>query len=351
MPASRPRLLGLIASAAAAVLAACTLVVPLPGGNPDAGPGGCRSIPVSRAMAPPQALLAFDRSSTMDPRVEPLRAELVPALAALGRAVEIGYLQFPDDRCDDLTCCQSSDVLVTPALNSVTSIDPLLACNPAGGPCLRPGAHRTPTDDALQTIAGAWSDPAPDSDRFAVVLTDGPPNCDGDTAAPCARARRVASQLAQSPAKVTIIILAISPLTLGTCLNRIALDGGNAFPGGTSAGLPLVWIEDTTSAAVVRGAVAELLAPIRRRICVVKLPAARRRPGDVTVRVGDEVVPYDATHADGWDFEPPRSARASAEVRLHGPRCERLQEGITPARRVQATITCQDCGQGAECRQ
>jgi hypothetical protein len=351
MPASPPRPMALIAPCAAAALAACTQVVPLPGGNPDGGAGGCWSIPVSRAMAAPQALVAFDRSSTMDPRVEPLRAELVPALAALGRSVEIGYLHFPDGGCDDLTCCRASDVLVAPALNSAISIDPLLACNPAGGACLKPGAHRTPTDDALQTVARVWTDPAPDADRFAVVITDGPPNCDGDTDAPCARARRVASELWQSPSKVTAVILGISPLTLGTCLNRIALEGGNVFPGGTSAGLPLVWIEDTTSATVVRSALAELLAPIRRRTCVLKLPAARRRPGDVTVRAGDQLVPYDATHADGWDFEPPRSARPAAEVRLYGPRCERVQDGLTPARRVQATVTCQDCGRGVDCDQ
>jgi hypothetical protein len=82
---------------------------------------------------------------------------------------------------------------------------------------------------------------------------------------------------------------------------------------------------------------------------VVKLPAARRRPGDVTVRVGDALVPYDATHADGWDFEPPRSARPVPEIRLHGPRCDQVQDGTIPARAVQATVTCQDCGRGAEC--
>jgi hypothetical protein len=306
---------------------------------------------VSRTLAAPQVLVALDRSSTMDQRIEPLRAELIPALAALGRSVEIGYLQFPGDRCEDLTCCEASDVLVAPALNTAGAIDPLVACNPAGGACLVPGAHRTPTDDALRTIARTWADPVPDADRFAVVITDGPPNCDGDVANPCARARRAAIDLWQSSSRVTTVILAISPLTLTTCLDRIAIEGGDAFGNGTSLGLPLVWIDDTTSPTTIRQALAELLAPIKRRTCVVKLPAARRRAVEVTVHAGDVVIPYDASHTAGWDFEPPRSARPATELRLYGPLCDRLQDGTIAARAVQATITCQDCGRGVACRQ
>src|SRR4051812_44564708 len=116
MPANPPRLLRSMAWSAAAAMASCTVVVPLPGVNPDGGAGACWPAPVSRGMAAPQAIVAFDRSSTMDERVEPLRAELVPALAALGPAVEIGFLQFPSGRCDDLSCCEASEVLVPPAL-------------------------------------------------------------------------------------------------------------------------------------------------------------------------------------------------------------------------------------------
>jgi hypothetical protein len=351
MPASPPRLLRLIAPSTAAALAACTLVVPLPGGNPDAGAGACRPVPVSRGMAAPQAIVALDRSSTMDERIEPLRAELIPALAALGRSVEIGYLQFPGDGCDDSTCCDASGVLVAPALNSAPAIDPLIACNPTGGACVQPGAHRTPTDDALQTIARTWAAPAPDADRFAVVITDGPPNCNGDTDAPCARAHRAAVDLWQSPSKVSAVILAIGPLTQGTCLDRIASDGGDVFGSGRPAAPPLVWIEDTTTPAVIRDALIQLLSPIRRRTCVVKLPAPRRRPGEVTVRAGDTLVPHDPTHADGWDFEPSRSLRPASELRLYGPRCDRVQDGTTAARTIKATITCEACGGVVACEE
>ena len=59
---------------------------------------------------------------------------------------------------------------------------------------------------------------------------------------------------------------------------------------------------------------------------------------------------YDPGHADGWDFEPPRSPRPVSEVRLYGPRCDRVQDGTTVAHTVQSIVTCQDCGSGVECR-
>jgi hypothetical protein len=351
--ASPPRRARLIMSVAALAVAGCTEVVRLPGTNTDGGgggPGTCWGMAVTREMVAPEAIIAFDRSSTMDERVEPVRAALVPALAVLGRAVEIGYLQFPDSRCDDQSCCEASDVLVAPALDTAAAISSQLACNPTGGACVRPGAHRTPTDDALRTIARYWSDPPQDADRFAVIITDGPPNCDGDTDFPCGRAHRAAMDLFGSRSKVTTVILAISRLTLSTCLDRVAADGGNAFSNGTASGLHLVWIDDVTLPAVLRDAVSQVLSPIKRRTCVVKLPGPRSRVADVVVRVGDAVVGYDQGHTDGWDFEPGRGDRLPAEVRLYGPRCDDIQRGLVPPHAVTATITCQDCGNGIECR-
>jgi hypothetical protein len=343
----------LLVSLGAATAVGCTVVVPLPGFPPDAatddGGGVCWPVPVSREMVPPQAIVAFDRSSTMDDRIEPLRAELIPWLTILGPAVEIGFLEFPDRACDEMSCCDASPVLVPPALDTAALINAQLACPASGAAVCRPGARRTPTDDALRTIGAYWSDPGASPERFAVVITDGAPNCNGDTGAPCVRARRAAAELLASRSRIRTVILAISPATLSTCLGGVANEGGNVFRNGTPTGTPYVWIDDTRNAAAIRAALGQMLGPVRARTCVARLEAPRAQVSDVTVRVDGAVLAYDPGHGDGWDFEPSAGPRFS-EVRIFGPRCDEIQAGQLRASAVQTTVVCKDCGAGADCR-
>jgi hypothetical protein len=359
----------------------CSVVVPLAGtkagdgGTADGGPaaadapprgpdarrrtfdadmsddtGSCPKFQVALPHNPPQAIIALDRSSTMDPRIELIRAKLIPQLMDLGRAVSIGYLEFPDRTCGSATCCVASKVLVEPALGSAIAIDKQLVCNPAGGPCLKPGMAITPTDDALRMVETFWTRPTSPADRFVVIVTDGPPNCGGDPDPPCLRTRSEASDLDSKDIETAILGIG-GRTTIRDCLSRVALNGGNVFPHGTAAGLPYVWINDVTDPKVLNDAITEVLSPIRERTCVVKLAGPRDQIADVTVLVKKVVLGYDSSGRKGWSFVPPRSRFSrSTEIRIAGKECDQLLSGELKARDVEAQVTCDDCGSGIDCR-
>jgi hypothetical protein len=307
---------------------------------------------VTRQLAPPQVIVAFDRSSTMDPRVEPIRAKLIPALAALEPAVRFGLLRFPDGK-DTLGCCSATDVLVNPALNTANAISAQLMCNPMGGPCLVPGPKCTPTDDAFRKVASFWPSLRGETDRFVLLITDGVPiNCNGEVFETCSRAHRIAADLWRS--KIKTVVFAVSSIaTQSNCLSRIAQDGGNAFPSSTAAGTPFVWLPDVTDAGKLTGAIDQALGPIRARTCVATLAGPRARVDDVVVRVNDVKLEYSPGHTNGWDFEPSSrtSSGAYTEVHIWGDHCTKdILGGKVQAKNVQTEVTCQDCGRGTDCQ-
>ncbi len=320
-------------------------------GTGDDGPECWPTPPVTRQLVPPQVIIAFDRSSTMDPRVEPIRAKLFPALSALEPAVRFGLLRFPDGK-DNVGCCSATDVLVNPALNTASAINSQLTCNAMGGSCLTPGPRCTPTDDAFRKVANFWSSVRGETDRFVLLITDGVPiNCNGEVSETCLRAHRFAADLWRS--KIKTVVFAISGIaTQGNCLSRIAQDGGNAFPSGTSSGMPFVWLPDITDASALGTAINAALGPIRARTCVVTLAGPRRQVNDVVVRVNGVAIQPDTGHATGWDFEPSSrtSSGAYTEIRIGADHCKDILSGKLQAKNVQTEVTCQDCGNGTDCQ-
>ena len=362
--------------AALAGLGACSVDVPLPSDRPDwdasaplpvpdatvsepdgapaapdAAPAGdagddppgttCWEVAVPREMVPPRVVIAFDRSGTMSPRVEAIRKELTPALAALDGAVEFGYLEFPDLTCDPAVgCCGASELLISPALGSGEAIGKLLACDANGRTCIV-GPPRTPSDDALRKVEAYFTNTSSmDADRFVVMITDGAPSC-GGIGDPCGKARSIARDLWQSNLSVRTAIFAISPQARFSCLRGVSEVGGNVFRPANSTDPPFVYVEDVITPEIVKAAVAQLLSPISARSCVVKLAGRRDKPVDVTVRVNGIEVNHDLTHTDGWDYEPGRNNR---QIRIYGPKCSQVQQGQLEPRNVQAIVTCEACG-------
>jgi hypothetical protein len=362
---------------------ACTVVVPLPGrvddadggstpvsdvdanvpdssGPPprdvrppdvDAGNGEdpdavCWPMPVPHVLVPPQVIVAFDRSSTMTPRVEALRKELTPALSDVDGAVAFGYVEFPDKACDpSMGCCAASDLLVSPALTTGGAIGKLLACDANGRKCVD-GPPRTPSDDAFKKASVFFNGASSaEAERFVLMITDGAPNC-GGIEDPCGRARAIAHDMWEGSLSVKTVILAISPEARFSCLRGIAEAGGDVFFRSTATmGLPFVYLDDVTVPADVKNAIALALAPIKARSCVVRLAGSRSRPEDVTVRANGQAVNYDATHADGWDFDD----RNGRQIHIYGPKCTQLQMGTIKPTNVQATVVCTACGDRIDC--
>jgi hypothetical protein len=362
---------GVTAAGGALCLGACTVLVPLPSevvegdaAAPAVGPPnasgmdaaaqevdddaqGCWQLPVPREMVPPQAIIAFDRSSTMTTRVELIRKELVPALATLEGAAAFGYLEFPDKACDPAVgCCGASDILVPPALGASATIGKQLACDANGRKCVE-GPPRTPSDDALRKLETFYRNGAStDADRFVVMITDGAPNC-GGFGDPCDKARVAARDLWQdSRLRVKTAILAISTEARFSCLRAIAEVGGNVFEPATASDLPFVYVDTVTNPAVVRAALAQVLEPVKARTCVVKLAGSRDRPSEITVKVDGATLKYDPSHADGWDYDAGTDTR---QIRIYGPRCAQALMGQLQPSSVQGIVTCSACGDRIDC--
>jgi hypothetical protein len=373
------------ASGAALLVAACTMVVPLagiddPDGSsvtptpvspppdrgppaappdggtiPDAEPGRgvdsgpmCFDQPIQVPMVPPQAIIAFDRSSTMvDSRVEAVRVQLTAALGVLDKAVQFGYLEFPDPACDIAVdmCCPASEILVAPARSTGAMIGKQLACNANGRTCGSIGPRRTPTGNALSRIDEYYRQHTPPGgpDQFAVVITDGEPNCGGKDGV-CREARNAAEHLWSNGAKTAILGVGVdaSP-NFNVCLTEIAENGGNIFRSSTGQGPAYPWAFETDTARL-KQAIDQLLTPIKARACVLKLAGPRSREADVTVSIKGAHLKYDPMHADGWDFE------SSRKVRIWGPRCEDIQAGRTDPKDVETVVMCQVCGDRLDCR-
>jgi hypothetical protein len=370
---------------AAWIVGACTMVVPLAGvdqpdaattptpagpdrdgapppSRPDASTPGdaqpspgddggpmCFDQPIPLQVVPPQAIIAFDRSSTMvDSRVEAVRVQLTAALSLVDKAVQFGYLEFPDPKCDITLqmCCAASDVLVAPARSTGATIGKQLACNANGRTCGSTGPRRTPTGDALTRINDYYRMHTPPGapDQFAVVITDGEPNCGGKDGV-CRDARNAAEHLWLDGVKTAILGVGIdaSP-NVNVCLSQIAENGGSVFRpinGGQGPAYPWALETDTVR---LKQAIDQLLTVIKTRACVIKLAGPRAHDSEVTVSIKGAAVKFDQSHGDGWDFE------SSRKVRIWGSKCDDIQAGRTDPKDVQAVVMCQVCGDKLDCR-
>jgi len=305
---------------------------------------------VAFEVAPPQAIIAFDRSVSMvDSRVEAVRVQLKSALSLIDKAVQFGYLEFPDRTCDGLmgACCVATDVLVPPAKSTGMTIDQQLACNANGRTCgTNNGPRRTPTGSALTHIADYYRLHVPPGspDQFAIVITDGEPSCGGQDGV-CREATRAAEDLFTNGVRTFILGIGIdaSP-AVNVCLPQIAASGANTSgPGNNNIqGIDYPWAPET-DAAQLRRAIDQIMAPIKARACVVTLAGPRDRDTDVAVTVNGAQVKFDKLHVDGWDFETRR------KVRIWGPRCDDIQAGKIDPKQVQAVETCKACGNNLQC--
>jgi hypothetical protein len=319
-----------------------------PASDGDEAPPACFDQPVPLKLAPPQAIIAFDRSARVtDTRVEAIRVQLAASLALIDKAVQFGYLEFPNRACDGLlgACCESTDVLVPPARGTGAAINQQLLCNANGRTCGSVGPRRTPTDAALNRIGDYYRlhPTLGGPEQFAVVITDSEPDCGGQDGA-CRQAQFATEMLFSNGVKTAILGLGqdASP-QFNTCLPQLADAGGNLFGSSNGQGADYPWAPDA-DAMRLRQAMDQLMMPIRNRACVIKLAAARDRDSDVTVSVNGAPIKFDRTHVDGWDFD------TSRKVRIWGPRCDDIQAGRIAPQEVEALVTCRVCGGNLECR-
>jgi hypothetical protein len=168
----------------------------------------------------------------------------------------------------------------------------------------------TPTRLAI-TSAGDYLNVLHDGNPKVVVLaTDGLPNCmpGGSSPAVFDGAGAVAAIKTLADSGIPVYVIGIGDVTSGvTTLDQMATAGGRPRPVE-----PLYYPVDSSlnlfDALHAIGA--------QSGVCSYALPGVPTRPSDVVISTGGVVIPHDAAHAEGWDYDATMNS-----IQLYGSWC------------------------------
>ena len=299
-------------------------------------------------------VLVLDRSGSMADGINGMRAApsnskwqllgdaLALTLPMFQDRIDVGALLFPStnsDRSATATCALADvpDVDVDPGPGQWMAVVQLLQATSTGGD--------TPTFAALNR-AYDWFVRNPDRSRsdYLVLATDGGPNCNpsldpttcvctsggpgsglmgcGAHASPLScldgqRTIQAIGQMASNPiASIPTFVIGIGgsadPVFAAT-LNAMAIAGGrpNAVTG-DSSGSSFYDVEQPGDLALAFTTIQSTIAR-----CSFVTPSRPDSPNGLTLTVGDDTIPRDVTHMNGWDW----TDAAYGEITLFGPAC------------------------------
>jgi hypothetical protein len=351
---------------------ACTTQVPLPGvtKGPDGGAVDAEPAPAKPDAAAdkprdtvdpstckeetpyvnfdinrPEMMVAFDRSYSMtkkfgaQTRLTSARQEVLDLVKANQGGIQFGFLEFPSrNACEQSASCCASPVLVPPANNNFFEVDHELRCDTAASGCFDLAVD-SPTNDALFRVRRFFDqEPAADSDRFILLVTDGNPSCGTDTLI-CDKAATEAKRLADTTGVKTIVVALGEDVKTSACLDSIAMAGGMMKP--TSPAY--AW---GGTVAELHQAIGQAVAPVLDETCRLTFRTPPSKPEKVSVfmRSGSffDDLPRDPNDKEGWNFDPP----GSLEMRLYGSPCEKLRTGQILKSDLRVGVTCTRCGSG-----
>ena len=278
---------------------------------------------------PPDIVIVLDRSGSMiDPINSPpskwtqAKTAIHDTVAALPNSVKWGLKVFPSAGLE-ASCDVSDGVEVAVAFDDVTTIDAAMAAVGPNGV--------TPTKNAIYK-AGAYLSSLTDTNpRYLLLATDGVPACPGSVT-PEALAQWAAETVtaiateASQGIRTFVIGVAIDNTQNGIdTLNQMAMAG--LEPRSSTAPFFYATTNETELATALGQIAAHVIS------CSYPLSAPPPAPDMVTIRVGSDVVPHDATHANGWDFGP-----NDLSIDFFGSWCQLLQSGSIM--QVQAVYGC-----------
>jgi hypothetical protein len=303
----------------------------------DCGPGGlcdpathacgCGGTLVTAHDVPPNLLLVLDRSCSMQKPVAGVPKWTIAAQALTkltttyaGR-IRFGLELFPDRHAANK--CAVGVIPVPVGAGTETAIDQLLSAslsttdpNYPSGPCV------TPIDAAM---AEAAADPdLADMTRadFALLITDGQQagcNAAGGDAATLAAITALARQ------GVRTFVVGFGAAVSAKSLDAFAQAGGAPNPSGAHA-----YYDASDSASLD-----SVLAAIAQQALSCTLQLSAPPPGgdpNLVYVYFDQTpppVPRDASHKDGWDYDPLKNT-----VTFYGPTCADLQSGTVQSAEV-----------------
>jgi hypothetical protein len=282
---------------------------------PDAGPptdalrnGGdvnCGLTTVKLEMKPPEIMMVFDRSSsmnmivpgTMSTRFAEAMAAITDVLAKTNATVSWGLKLFPTGQ----------DCMVTPGvevpIGAMTG--PMVTAGIMGLP---PGMPiGTPTHLAVDAATAQLKTRTTTNPKYLLLTTDGEPNCNGGAQA------SVASIRAAATAGFHTFVVGIA--TAGT-------DADNTLNEMATAGLEPRMGATKYYPASVRDELSAALTQITGQVtnCIFPLTAQPPSPDDVAVRVG--TMRIDRNMTSGWQY-----GMGMSSVVLYGAACDLAKSG------------------------
>jgi len=233
--------------------------------------------------------------------------------------IEFGYESYPSfTGCSGGgTCCPSSEQTVR-AMPFVNNIDDALyaPCDPNGSGmgmgCVAPTDSRAISQAMSWNVIGDLFGPSPDSasQRYAVLIADGPPGCPTEEAGKaCGAAQSAVSSLFKNGGIKTFVIGVGEDANNDGCLAQLATMGGTVTP---------FDVADSTS---LMKALTQIVSMAAVTPCTINLNAPLDDPYLLSIYVQNEEVPLDTAGGNGWNYAPNSWTR----IQLHGTACQYLQ--------------------------
>jgi hypothetical protein len=281
------------------------------GDGSGANGGGSCERTIDRQLSveafPPDVVLVVDRSSTMAQSIDQtsfvrrwdvMRDTLDTLVDDFATRVNFGLAFVPPvgEGCD----VAGAPLEVLPAAGSGRKIPAELEHEP--------GSAGTPTAQMLHSALDHFrSHPVNANGRYVVLATDGVPMCGldplGDT---------LAELRALRSAGVDTYVLGYD----GDRADEADALTAMADAGGTGAFFPV------DAAADLEGALESITSGVTTVACEYDLPAdGGITAGNLSVGVGDAILPYSPEHADGWDYDPDAGV-----LSFYGDACDALRE-------------------------
>ncbi|MBI5501729.1 MAG: VWA domain-containing protein [Deltaproteobacteria bacterium] len=301
---------------------------------------GAEDLPLEYAVSS-DVLIVLDRSGSMMLTLNPLKNAVRTIVDATDDRIWFGLMPFPSS--------------VPP--NACRMIAPATECAAPDHPQVEPGAVRfpdidaalgadlgicgsTPTSATMRNVASWLRSNPTGHTQYALLVTDGVPNCNSsldDDTCTCLDTETGCSGRPEACLDDTATYAAIDGLladgvltyvmALGRwagsdrdVLNDMAVHGGTGhFYAAEDTGAILGTFEEIMGTIVVS--------------CIFDLhPGDTVDPTQVNLYVGDDVVPRDPAHGNGWDYLDEDT------VEFYGPACEGILSGDVTA--VRAAYGC-----------
>jgi hypothetical protein len=292
-----------------------------PPGTPDGGGGPppefidaavCdQTVPVSVTVVgdPPDMLLIVDKSGSMQ---EPLdifmpfvtkwsvmRTALANVVAAKDDQINFGLMLYPSDA----ECGPGSVSVPIAPLNAAPITSVVNGTSPNGA---------TPTHTTVDAARAHFASiPVNPDGRFALLATDGLPNCNGmpDVSSLSETVAAIAA-LAADGVPTFVVGFGASITSDPSALNMMAAAGGTGMPYSASSPAELEMALDLISGMVVVPS------------CTYELADVPNDPSLLSVTFDGVPVPRSPSHTNGWDYDPTTNT-----ITFYGTACDELQSG------------------------